>query len=225
MTSVMWGPLGHFSPTLAGASWHTKTRYVILKEMVCQCISKMVVWGIKLYFPNFFQITQHLKLHLVIWSRAIKRSMSMYTQVIYFSSVTVIDWILPVVSPSWAGQWCRHATHYPTKPETPGSLGWTASGRPTGLVGSTCHLTPFFVTTTTIVTTSSLGSSCTATGNPCGAIVTDSPGSWVAIFWNKTLLVLTGEFDADNGGYGKQNALSYWVMFLKILLLIKGLNM
>ena len=142
-----------------------------------------------------------------------------------FSSVTVIDWILPVVSPSWAGQWCRHATHYPTQPETPGSLGWTASGRPTGLVGSTCYLTPFFITTTTIVTTSSLGSSCTVTRNPCGAIVTGSPGSWVAIFWNKTLLVLTGEFDADNGGYGKQNASSYWVMFLKILLLIKGLNM
>ena len=25
MTSAMWGPLGHIPPTLACASWHTKT--------------------------------------------------------------------------------------------------------------------------------------------------------------------------------------------------------
>ena len=113
MTSAMWGPLGHIPPTLACASWHTKTWDMSYwKKCYTDIFQK---WLLEVFNHIFltFQVTRHYSLHQAIGRGTIKHSVYSYITSYIFFTPTVIYWKLPLVSRSWAGQWWGHTSHYP----------------------------------------------------------------------------------------------------------------
>ena len=149
----------------------------------------------------------------------------MYTRVIYIHpSLWLTRNFLGV---SWLSMAEMQIHVYHTLPCTarnPRVLGLNKLRTPHETVWSTCHVTLTSITTTTIIKPFSCSSSRTATGNPSSSTLADFPTRWTAIVWNKSFLVLR-EFDADDGGYWKQNISFYLVMVLKMLLIIKGWSM
>ena len=217
MTSAMSGPLGHISPTLACASWHTKTGDMLYWKRCYTDIFKK--WLLEVFNHIFitFQVTRHYSLHQAIGRQTIKHSVYSYTTSYIFFIPLWLTRNFP-----WCSKLSRAAMRtYLTLPRLAGNprVPWLDRLRPphrTGWVHVPCDPLLSHHDDHRDALLTWLVMHCHR--QPEWFPVYRFPYKLGGHCLKQTLLILKGELDADNGGYWKQNISSHMVMYLKMLL-------